>query len=408
MAFKRKKLKNNITLITKAVPTSSVVALSIVIKAGSKYEKKGQRGYVHFLEHVLLKGSTNHQSSSIYKEIEMSGAWFNAFTNIDFIRLSIVVSAQKLPRLLGLLCDMISKPAITKEHIKTEKNVLIQERNNLFDSREARGWVELSKKMFKEHPLGNFPIGEEKDIHTASAEKIAAYYKQQFLSTNTAVFAIGKIKRKTIEQILEKRLSLPTTKKTKNDQQKNIPINKKREQILIKKDEKQTHIAIGYRLPPLTFKESLCLDLIASHIGYKKTSVLYKKLRESQGLVYSINTASLLFDNACVLYIATASSNPKEVLKIIEEEMLSINKSFSKQELKNRKDQLINLQKRIFSTHHEEVLFMMKNWLLYKNKNIDTKSFEKELKKITLKDCSKIISDLKKTKPVVVLIGKTK
>ena len=77
------KLRNGITAIFEKNSSKSV-AVEIMFKVGSNYEKKSLAGISHFLEHMLFEGTKKRKTSrEIANEIEKFGGEFNAYTTGD-------------------------------------------------------------------------------------------------------------------------------------------------------------------------------------------------------------------------------------------------------------------------------------------------------------------------------------
>ena len=79
--YKKKVLKNGLTVIVHEDMSSPMVAVNLLYKVGSKHEDPDKTGFAHLFEHLMFSGSENVDSFDNY--IQTAGGENNAFTNAD-------------------------------------------------------------------------------------------------------------------------------------------------------------------------------------------------------------------------------------------------------------------------------------------------------------------------------------
>ena len=57
-----------------------VAHLGVTFLAGSRFEKKGQEGLAHFLEHCIFKGTKKRKTFHILSRLDAVGGELNAYT----------------------------------------------------------------------------------------------------------------------------------------------------------------------------------------------------------------------------------------------------------------------------------------------------------------------------------------
>ncbi|MEK7580051.1 MAG: insulinase family protein, partial [Patescibacteria group bacterium] len=103
-----KRFKNGIKLL--AIPTKGTEAVSVLVlvRVGSRYEKKSLNGASHFIEHMFFKGTEKRPDNlSIARVLDGVGAEYNAFTAKDHTGYWIKVDKNKLEIALDVLSDII-------------------------------------------------------------------------------------------------------------------------------------------------------------------------------------------------------------------------------------------------------------------------------------------------------------
>ena len=75
------KLPNGLTVVGERMPGYRSVSMGVWINAGSVYERGGELGAAHFIEHMLFKGTKKRSASRIAEEMDAVGGNLNAFTS---------------------------------------------------------------------------------------------------------------------------------------------------------------------------------------------------------------------------------------------------------------------------------------------------------------------------------------
>ncbi|MFH2127018.1 MAG: insulinase family protein, partial [Pseudomonadota bacterium] len=72
-APQRHTLPNGLKVITSENHEAPVVSFQVWVRAGSIYEKKGEYGITHLIEHMIFKGTPRRPAGQMASEIEALG-----------------------------------------------------------------------------------------------------------------------------------------------------------------------------------------------------------------------------------------------------------------------------------------------------------------------------------------------
>ena len=101
------------------------MALGFFVRVGSRDERPEQAGAVHFLEHLLFKGTDRFSSSEIDEIFDGMGAEVNAGTGKETTSVYSRFLDQHLERALDVMGDMVLRPSYPD--IDSERQVVIEE-----------------------------------------------------------------------------------------------------------------------------------------------------------------------------------------------------------------------------------------------------------------------------------------
>ena len=76
---KKDTLPNGLTVVTESMPSVRSVTLGIWLRTGSRHEPGEQNGIVHFLEHMVFKGTENRSAEEIARTASTIGGHLDAF-----------------------------------------------------------------------------------------------------------------------------------------------------------------------------------------------------------------------------------------------------------------------------------------------------------------------------------------
>lgn len=161
-------------------------SISIVFDAGSGFEKEGQNGTMHLMEHLICKNYEDMQDLFIKEGI----AW-NAYTSEEQVvfwlkglssHLTNKIKEEWVKKVLGGL-------KVTKERFETEKNVVINEYKDYFNDPESGNGLNDLRKYFGTYTA----IGKLEDVQNFTYEDAKKIYKE-FFQTPANIVEIGQEK----------------------------------------------------------------------------------------------------------------------------------------------------------------------------------------------------------------------
>ena len=183
-------LKNGLRLITSTNKNATVAVVSLWVKAGSRYEKKEESGYAHFLEHLLCKNLKDFCNDANYYSI---GAYINGRTTRENMFLIVEASAKYTGELLSILNASTRQFDSDYYKFETQKKVIIQEMQIGKDNPQKLLTWSAFKVLLGDHPLAKESIGSSETIKNATAEKIEEYQKNFFTPNRSALIVVSNL-----------------------------------------------------------------------------------------------------------------------------------------------------------------------------------------------------------------------
>jgi len=288
--FKKTTLKNGLRIISVPQKETQAVTVLVLVKTGSKYEKKEVNGISHFVEHILFKGTKKRPSPiEVAETLDKVGGVYNAFTGEEYTGYFAKVSAKHFNLALDWVSDIFLNSRLDSKAIGREKGVIIEEINMYYDNPMTYVQILWKELLYGNQPAGWNIAGTKKAVLGINRKKLADYIKSQYTSTNTIVCLAGKIKDskavKDVKRYFSKIKKGPSFKKPEVKE-----IQKKPALLLKKKKTDQTHLCLGVRGYNLFHKKRFAQEILAIILGGMMSSRLFIEVREKLGLAYYIKT----------------------------------------------------------------------------------------------------------------------
>src|SRR5690349_6336447 len=111
--YERTVLPNGLRVLSSTMPATHSVAVTVYVGAGSRYERTGEEGVSHYLEHMLFKGTTKRPTAKeIAESIDGVGGLLNGATDREYTTYYIKVARPHFELASDILAELIRNPLI--------------------------------------------------------------------------------------------------------------------------------------------------------------------------------------------------------------------------------------------------------------------------------------------------------
>ena len=339
--IKHIELEPGSVLLVDKISHTDIISIGFWFRHGSINETREQKGYAHFIEHILFKGTDRRSTSEIAKSFDRIGSNINAFTEKDVTCFYCTFPSRHLYYALNILMDMIFNPVFDKSEIEKEKNVIISEIGEYEDNPEENSFDIFMEKMWPDCSLGWRITGDSEDIENINRDSIYRYYLDNYIQENLVVSVSGCVDENEIEDFFNK--NLPSERSLLSG--KNIYNHKKNYSFdIIPEDTRQVQIYTGIDIKTPAEMEIYYYFLIFSTLaGESMSSRFYQKLREESGLCYSVYSFRSFYSDISMwnIYANTVPENTEKLIENLIRELHIIEKErFSESELADARTHL--------------------------------------------------------------------
>ena len=173
------------------------ISARLKVEAGSLYEKEGEEGIAHFLEHMAFNGTEKYKSNDLIRELEKMGVAFgpelNAYTYFDETVYMLDGQSKDLEKFVDILHQWGFKMVLDPKEIEKEKGVVIEEwRQDTGVGKEQREFYQ--QYIFRGSTyLERMPIGLVASIEAFTRDRVENFYKRWYTPNNMKLYISGDI-----------------------------------------------------------------------------------------------------------------------------------------------------------------------------------------------------------------------
>jgi len=260
----------------------------------------------HFLEHVVFKGTRRRDALQIALAIESVGGHLDAFTGREVTCLNARVLEEHIDLAVDVLADLALQPRLDPVEIEREKSVIAEEIHNYEDSPDDRVHDLFAEVVWQGHPLGNRILGTVDSVMGFTREAIAAYHARCYTAPNILVSVAGRFDwGRVVALVAEKFADAPAGSPIRA-----IEASPNGRGVVHQvKDLAQLYLCIGSAGLPHEHPDRYALVLLSTLLGGGMSSRLFQRVREQEGLAYSVYTYADSYRDAG-LFCASMSVQP--------------------------------------------------------------------------------------------------
>ncbi|MCB1476008.1 MAG: insulinase family protein [Rhodobiaceae bacterium] len=327
-------LDNGLQVVVIPDHRSPVVTHMVWYKVGSADEEPGKAGVAHFLEHLMFKGTGKFPGKTFSDAVAAVGGQENAFTSSDYTAYFQRVARENLPMVMEMEADRMTNLILTDDIVKTERDVVLEERRSRVDNDPGTRLGEALDSVFHvEHPYGRPIIGWQDEIEALNREDALDVYRRYYTPNNAILVVAGDVEQAEVRKLAEKyygpierRADAPPRVRHQDPD-----LHAARSVSLADPRVEQENLRRVYRVPSYSTAEpgeAEALDILAEVIAGGPTSVLYRKLVVERKIATGAGgyyQGSSLDDTAFNFFVVPAAGVSLEAVeKAFDEELASL------------------------------------------------------------------------------------
>ena len=319
-AVELSRLPSGALVATERVPGVRSVAVGVWVQTGSRDERPAMLGISHFLEHMMFKGTERRDAREIARSLEALGSSFDAYTTREYTCYQTRVVDEHLAQAMDVIGDCLSHSLFTPEHIEREKLVVTEEIQSYEDSPDEHIQDLVSECVWRGHPLGTPILGTRETVAGFNAVNVRHHFTAAYHSGQTVIAAAGNLEHAALLELAAEHLDLPASAAA--GPVAPVALTYAASDRAIERDLTQLNLCLG--TPGLAYSDPRrpALMVLNGILGGAMSSRIFQRVREDEGLAYSVFTDVDCHHDSGIFVcgMAVSPSKGKRAVKLVGEE----------------------------------------------------------------------------------------
>lgn len=278
-------LDNGMQVVVVEDHRAPVVMHMVWYKAGSADEPAGTSGIAHFLEHLMFKQTETLAPGEFSEVVTAQGGQDNAFTSFDYTAYYQRVAADRLELMMQMESDRMVNLRLTENDILTERDVIIEERNQRTENNAGALFREQRMAaQYLNHRYGVPIIGWRHEMETLNMADALSFYEEFYAPNNAILIVAGDVYPDEVKALAEQYYGVipanPDLKPRARPQEP--PQSSARRMVFHDARVAQEYVTRSYLAPERDAgdqREAAALTLLAAVLGDGPSAVLPRDLQ---------------------------------------------------------------------------------------------------------------------------------
>ncbi len=198
------RLDNGMDVVVIEDHRAPAVVHMVWYRIGSADEPVGASGVAHFLEHLLFKATDVLEAGEFSATVAANGGSDNAFTSYDYTAYFQRIAADRLELMMQMESNRMNNLAITAEDIETERNVVLEERNQRTENNpNALASEQFRAALYQNHRYGLPVIGWKHEMEQLDLQDTLDFYDLYYSPNNAVLVVAGDVEPDEVKALAE-------------------------------------------------------------------------------------------------------------------------------------------------------------------------------------------------------------
>jgi zinc protease len=193
-------LANGVSLYVVRRP-AGVVTLSVVARGGASRLPGGKSGLAALTARMMTEGTTKRGSLELAEAAESMGTTLEQAAGRDSLRLGMTVLKDDVGKGLGLLAEVITKPAFAAGELERVRSEWL---DGIEAERQSPGRLSalVGLRLLLGTTLGAPVGGSRHDVRALTRADLVRFHREALVPENIAVVAVGDVTLETVKPLV--------------------------------------------------------------------------------------------------------------------------------------------------------------------------------------------------------------
>ena len=306
----RRVLENGLTVLVRENSAAPVVAVSLQVRAGSRFETRERAGLTNLLLRTMTRGAGKRSAVQLAEAAEELGGSLEAAGEVETAELRGQALARHWEELLGLVAEVALDPTLPAEEIERERRLVLSQIQTRADTPFPLSFDSMLADLYAGHPYAWPSVGTRESVQRLGRPELVAHHGEVFRPERIVIAVSGQAPRERVVKVIESLFARLRHSGAAAAEPPAVaaPTGGRR---VLERPAQQAQVLVGYLGPGLGDPDYPAVRVLGAVLGGGMAGRLFVELRDKRGLAYSLGalTAYRTGPAFLVAYLGTARQN---------------------------------------------------------------------------------------------------
>ncbi len=282
----RTRLANGLTVLVRENPTAPVVAISVMVKMGTRWETRNTAGISNLVQLMAVRGTASLSGVQIVEAADRMGGSIEAVGDADASEIAATALSRHWVELLELVADVALHPSMPDSTVQAVRDFLARQIRNRGDKPYDVGVDTLTERIFNPHPYAWDPIGLKESVERLDRGALMAHYRRHYVPGGMVLAVSGRVKSAEVAAQAQRLFGALPAGPVPAAPAVRPPAPAAAREVLTVPGA-QAQILMGSLAPALTDPDHAAVKALSAVLGGGMAGRFFSELRDKLGLAYT-------------------------------------------------------------------------------------------------------------------------
>jgi predicted Zn-dependent peptidase len=198
-AFVKGTLPDGVNLIIVEHHKQPVVTITLALPAGAAYAPADKTGLDDIVSELLTKGTESRTADQISAEVEGAGGSIAAYSDNDFLRITVSALAENLPQAMNVLADVVMHSTFPASEVELARTRALSALQVELSQPGALAQRAFSHEVYGDHPYGRNTT--EATLKAITRDDVLAFYNAHVKPHGALLVVAGDVSAATVKSL---------------------------------------------------------------------------------------------------------------------------------------------------------------------------------------------------------------
>lgn len=308
----RHQLPGGLTVLVRENTATPVVAASLFVRMGSRWESEDDAGISHLLQQVLLKGTEARSALEIAQGAEGLGGSISASADVDHSELRATALSRNWKPMLALLAEVALRPTLPAAEIEGERRVMLTALRSRQDQPYPLAMDTLMGRVYGDHPYGRPVLGRATALARIDRARLVAHHQRFYRAPRMILAVSGDVVAREVLAEAARLFGGAPGGPAEAEPEGPAPAARA-DHLVIVRPSAQAQVLAGFLAPPASHPDYAAVKVLTTALGGGMAGRLFTEVRDKQGLAYATGAAYPSRRGPGVLWAQLGTAPPNQV-----------------------------------------------------------------------------------------------